>query len=177
MRLHSHTAMPSDMRLTPKLQMRRTLIGWRARRREMNKQTAVTDDGEQQQQEHKCKNFFGRNHGQNSGYGIRMTYPCTKWRMGGMGRAMMMRRSRRPRVKRQTTGRPDGERKVEHRHPEGQRSNKTSHGAPPRTWRTSATDSSLSHARGPTARPSGRPSGAISTVVGNPRTIKERETS
>ncbi len=66
---------------------------------------------------------------------------------------------------------------IEQDHPNGEGCKPTFHFIPSRTCRISATDSSLSQALGPTARPTARPSCVMSTVVGSPLTIKDRDTS
>jgi hypothetical protein len=109
--------------------------------------------------------------------GIRLADPGAEGRMGRVRVMMMVREALRFRLREKTSCRPDGQRQIDSRHAEGDRNKHPSHFVSLRTCCMSATASGLSQSRGPTARPTARPSGASSTVVGRPRTIKLRETS
>ena len=78
-------------------------------------------------------------------------------------------------MKGKTPGCGNGESQIERRHSDGHWDDNPFHRGTSRNCWTSAIDSVLSHVRGPTARPSGCPFDEISTDVGNPRTMKARE--
>ena len=107
---------------------------------------------------------------------INLANPGTERRMSGM-RGSMVSMARLFCLQNKTARRADCKGGVEQDHPNDQGREPTLHFIPSRTCRISATDSSPSQARGPTARPTARPSGWMSTVVGKPRTINDRETS
>lgn len=114
--------------------------------------------------------------GMNADRWIYLTGPGTKHGVAGMRRTVvsMIRLVSRHE---ETACRPYCKHAVEQDHPDNQWCEPTLHGMPSRTCRTSAADSSLSQARGPTARPIARPSCVMRTVVGKPRTMNDLETS
>ena len=107
---------------------------------------------------------------------VNLTHPGTERGVRGMRRGMVgMARSFR--LENETACRADCKSGVEQDHPDDEGCEPTFHFISSRTCRINATDSSLSQARGPTARPTARPSWAMSTVVGKPRTINALDTS
>jgi len=113
-----------------------------------------------------------------NGFGrIGLTSPRTKRGMGDMGLAVMVQRSRLIRGTHKTGRCAEREHHVQDQSSGSKRGKPAPHLAPSSTWRINATEAVLSHSRGPTARPIGWPFGAMSTVVGKPRTMKERDSS
>lgn len=98
--------------------------------------------------------------GQGCGNGRRrigLATPGTERRVRGM-RRRMVRMAAPFCLHEETTCRTDCKRGVKHDYPGCNERSPAFHFDSSRTWRTSATDSSLSQALGPTARPIARPS-------------------
>lgn len=107
---------------------------------------------------------------------VNLAHPGTKRGVRGM-RGGVVGMVRPFGLENETARRADCKSGVEQDHPDDEGCEPTLHFISSRTCRISATDSSLSQARGPTARPTVRPSWAMSTVVGKPRTINDLDTS
>lgn len=150
--------------------------GWRARTRDSRPKTgwwARTHYPLHRDQEKTGKD---RRSSVKAAYGVDLTSPGTEYGVLGMGRGMMSMRGFCLRHK-DAACCTQRKCRVEQDHPNCNDGKPALHFIPSRTCFTRATDSSLSQARGPTARPTDRPSWVIRTVVGKPRTIKDRETS
>lgn len=108
---------------------------------------------------------------------IRLTGPCTEGGMRDVRLMVVVRKIRLFRMSKETPGDTDRQSQIEGRHADRERDEDSFHFLPLSTCCISARASGLSHARGPTARPTCVPSGARSTVVGKPRTMNIRDTS
>src|SRR5215467_13135429 len=86
---------------------------------------------------------------------IGLACPGTERRVRDVRRAMVMGRAWLSRMEGNTAGGADRQRSVEHHHADGKRYEPALHFVPSSTCRTSAIESWLSQARGPTARPTG----------------------
>lgn len=150
--------------------------GWRARTRDSRPKTgwwALTRHPLHRDQEKAGKD---RRSSLEAAHGVDLTSPGTEYGVRGMRRVMMRMCGFCLRHE-DTACCTQRKCRVEQDHPDNQWCEPTLHFMPSRTCRTRATDSSLSQARGPTARPIARPSCVMRTVVGKPRTMKDLETS
>jgi len=110
--------------------------------------------GADQPQHRHDSEYRGKRNGYVKGDGwIDLTRPGTERRMRDMRLAMVMGRDRLCCVEEQAAGCTHRQSGIEHDHRNGEGSEPTPHFVPSSTCRTSAIDSWLSQARGPTARP------------------------
>ncbi len=171
-----HLGSPVNDRMNSNVELDCDQRGWRAGTRDSRQKTSWWDCTHHPLHRDQEKAGKDRRSSVKAAHGVDLTSPGTEYGVRGMGRVMMRMCGFR---RRHEEAACCAQRKcrVEQDHPNCNDGKPALHFMPSRTCRTRATDSSLSQARGPTARPIARPSRVRSTVVGKPRTMKDRETS